>query len=157
MAMNTLDPKAPNTPTEYAIDVRRTAYTPMRRDWPYQLGAVVRAPLHTGFYYQCTSPGETGAYAPRLPRAEGETVQDGSVEWTARHPSGASLPAVSSVDWIIDPAGELTVPNTRIDGGILYPTFSGGVAGQSYEVTARVTWSNGQVEDVTVIIPVEQL
>lgn len=155
--MNTLDPKDPNTPTEYAIDVRRTVYAPMLRDWPYPQGAVVRAKIHTGFYYECTQAGETSAYEPRLPRADGEKVRDGSLEWTARHPANAALPSIQLVDWIVEPAGELTVTNTRVEGGIVYPTFSGGEAGSSYQVTARVTWSTGQVEDVTVVIPVANL
>lgn len=155
--MTTLSPKDPNTPTEYAIDPRRLAYPMMMRDWPYEEGAVVRAPQHTGWYYECTTPGETGHHYPRLPRADGETVQDGSVTWTAKHPQNALVPIVISVEWIITPAGELTVQSHRIENGILYPTLVGGVDGREYEVTARVTWSTPQQEDITVTIPVAQL
>lgn len=153
--MNVLDPKDPNVPTRYAIDVRRIAISTMRRDWPYSQGEVARAPVHTGFYYECTKAGETRGHHTALPRADGETVLDGSVEWTARDPSSVSLPNVSGVEWFVDPAGELAVASEDITNGILYPLLTGGVAGSQYALTARVTWSTGQAEDVTVVIPVE--
>lgn len=158
--MTTLAPKDPNTDTRYAIDARAAVTPVMRRDWPYSVGQIVKAPLHTGWYYEATTAGETEARVPRLPRADGETVQDGSVEWTARHPSSASLPSISAVEWIVEPAGELSVLSEQISHGILYPLLSGGVDGTQYEVTARVTWSiagGQQVEDVTVTIQVAQL
>jgi len=153
--MNVLDPKDPNTPTRYAIDVRRTAIATMRRDWPYEPGEVARAPLHTGWYYECVEAGETASSWPVFPRAAGETLRDGSVLWQTRHPSEVSLPSIASVEWFIDPPGELAVQAEEISNGILYPLLTGGRDGQRYELTARVEWSpTGQVEDVTVIIPV---
>lgn len=147
--------KDPDRDTRYEIDARRLVYGEMRRDRPYTAGSIVKAPRHTGYYYECTEAGETKHHWPDLPRADEETVQDGSVEWTARHPSSASLPAVSSVSWAVDPTG-LTVPSHDIEGGLIFPTFSGGTAGESYEVTATITWSTGQVDDLTLTLEVEQ-
>jgi hypothetical protein len=152
--VTTLDTKDPDRDAEYAIDARRLAYAEMRRDWPYEAGAFVKSPRHTGFYYECTTAGETKHNWPDLPRAANQTVADGSVVWTARLPSAATLPTISTVTWDVDPAGELAVDSERIEGGIVYPTLTGGVDGESYELTAHVTWSNGQVDDVTVTIPV---
>lgn len=155
--MSDLGAKDPNTDTEYAIDARRLAYSEMRRGWPYAAGVIVRAPRHTGFYYEATTAGETKHNWPDLPRAAAQTVADGSVVWTARHPDDAELPTISSVTWAVDPTGDLAVDSERIEGGIVYPTLTGGTAGVEYELTATITWSTGQVEDLTVTVPVEQL
>lgn len=152
----TLDSKDPNTDTEYAIDARRLAYSDMRRDWPYASGAITKALQHTGFYYEATIGGETAHRSPPLPRTEDGTVRDGTVEWTARHPDSVSLPTISSVTWEVDPPGALDVDSERIEGGIVYPTLTGGTDGVEYELTAHLEWSTGQVDDVTVTIPVEQ-
>lgn len=151
-----LDPKDPDADREYAIDARSLAYQEMRRSWPYGIGQFVRAPRHTGFYYEVTTAGETRHNWPELPRESGETVSDGSVVWTARHPTDADLPYVSSVIWSVDPSGELAVDSERVDGGIVYPTFTDGEDGADYEVTARLVWSTGQIDEVTVTIPVRQ-
>jgi len=150
----TLDAKDPDVDTEYAIDARRLAYQEMRRDWPYDAGKFVKAPRHTGFYYECTTAGETKHNWPDLPRAAAQTVQDGSAVWTARHPDDAELPTISGVTWDVDPVGELAVDSERIEGGIVYPTLTGGADGEDYELTAHITWSIGQVDDITVTIPV---
>ena len=152
--MTTLEAKDPGTDTEYAIDARRLAYQEMRRDWPYDAGVFVKAPRHTGFYYESTTAGETKHNWPDLPRAAAETVTDGSVVWTARRPEDATLPTISGVTWSVDPAGALAVDSERIEGGIVYPTLTGGTDGVDYELTAHITWSTGQAEDLTVTIPV---
>lgn len=147
--------KDPDRDTRYEIDARRLIFAEMRRDRPYAEGAIVKAPRHTGFYYECTASGETKHNWPDLPRADGETVQDGSVEWTARHPSSSSLPTVASVSWAVDASG-LTVPSHDIEGGLIFPTLSGGTDGESYEVTATITWPTGQVDDLTFTVEVGQ-
>jgi hypothetical protein len=156
--MTTLEAKDPDANKRYAIDVRLFGYEEMRRDWHYPIGKVVRAPWHTGFYYECTQDGETKRGYPPLPREDGLEVADGSVIWTARAPASASLPSIQSVSWLVDPttAAPLTVASTVIDGGIVYPVLSGGEDAVTYSLTAQLTWSNGQRDDVTVEIPVAQ-
>jgi hypothetical protein len=150
--MTTLAPKDPDTDIEYAIDARRLVYAEMRRDWPYEAGAITKAPRHTGYYYEATTAGETKHNWPTLPRAALETVSDGSVVWTARHPDDSALASVASVAWSVDDG--ISVVAERFESGIIYPTLSGGTDGVDYDLTARITWSTGQVEDVTVTIPV---
>lgn len=159
--MNVLAAKDPNADTEYAIDARAAIITAVRRDWPYSEGAVVKHPRHKGYYYEATMAGETSYAWPETlgsswPVEEGLTVVDGSVEWTARHPSSTDLPTISSVSWDVDPSGDLSVDSDRIDGGIVYPKLTGGADGMTYEVTAHITWSTGQRDDITVVIPVAQ-
>jgi hypothetical protein len=120
--------KDPDQDVTLEIDVRSLAYGEMRRGRPYTAGTFVRAPRHTGFYYECTTAGETKANWPELPRAEDETVQDGSVVWTARHPSDATLPTISGITWSVDDAA-LSVDSESIVGGLVFPTLSGGVGG----------------------------
>jgi hypothetical protein len=151
--VTTLGPKDPDVDTEYGIDARYLAYQEIRRSWPYGLGTVGRAPRHTGFYYEATTAGETKQHWPDFPREAGGTVEDGSVVWTAKHPNDVSLPSIASVSWAVSPSG-LTVGSERLDGGIVYPTLEDGVDGVDYEVTAHLTWSNGQQDDITVTIPV---
>lgn len=154
----TLEPKDPDTNAEYTLDVRAAVITSIRRDWPYQLGMIGKVPKHTGFYYECTTAGETKAFWPEFSRASGETVDDGSVVWTARHPDDSSLPTISAVTWgVAGDDDELEVASDRIEGGIIYPTLAGGTLGIDYELTAHITWSTGQQDDVTVTIPVRSL
>lgn len=155
--MTTLRAKDPNTDTEYAIDARQAVIGTARREWPYALGSIVKAQRHTGFYYEATTAGETKAHWPTFPVESDETLQDGSVIWTCKHPDDASLPTLSSVTWTISPTGELAVASQRLEGGIVYPTFEDGIVDVEYEVTAHITWSTGQEDDVTVTIPVAQL
>lgn len=155
---NIFGTKDPNANAVFELDARSLAYRVMRRDHPYTEGVVVKAPRHTGWYYEATSTGtkETKHNWPDLPRAEGETVLDGSVQWTARAPDSAGLPTISGVTWSIDPQGSLSIPSETIVGGFVYPNTTGGTAGVGYAVTARITWSTGQVDEFTGTIQVEQ-
>ena len=145
--------KDPDQDVTLEIDVRNLAYGEMRRGRPYTTGTFVRAPRHTGFYYECTTAGDTKAHWPELPRAAAETVTDGSVVWTARHPNDATLPTISSVTWAVDDAA-LSVDSESVVGGLVFPVLSGGLAGVTYTVTATVTWSTGQVDDVSFYVEV---
>lgn len=147
--------KDPDQDVTLEIDVRSLAYGEMRRSRPYTTNTFVRAPRHTGFYYECTTAGDTKAHWPDLPRAAGETVTDGSVVWTARHPSSATLPSISSVTWAVDDAA-LSVDSESVVGGLVFPTLSGGSAGVTYIVTATVTWSTGQIDDVSFYVEVAE-
>ncbi len=147
--------KDPDRDVVCELDARSVVSGVMRRDRPYVGGSIVKAPRHEGYYYECTTAGETSFYWPALPRTANATCVDGSVVWTARSPSSANLPTVSSVAWAVSPSG-LTVPTHYVEGGLIFPTFSGGAAGVSYEVTATITWSTGQVDDVTLTVDVAQ-
>ena len=150
-----LDEKDPDQDRAYAIDARWLAYHELKRDWPYAVGQIVKSPRHTGFYYECSIAGETRRHWPELPRAEGLTFSDGSVTWLARHPDDATLPTISTVTWDVSPSG-LSVAAETITGGVVEPVLAGGADGEDYELTAHVTWSTGQADDITVTIPVRQ-
>ena len=69
----------------------------------YNEGDVVR-PVGTrnGFVYKCTTPGTSGANEPTWPTTEDETVEDGSVVWTAVKSFALCTTDVSPADFTID-------------------------------------------------------
>lgn len=151
----TLDPKDPDVAATYSIDLHAVIVTDAARAQDFVVNSFVRPPFETGFYYEATTAGRTSAHFPiRWPRTAGETVQDGSVVWTARHPSSSTLPSISAVSWTV-PAG-LTL-DTQSEGAFLANvTLSGGVDGEDYEVTARVTMSDSRIVEQSIIVPVRQ-
>lgn len=151
---NLLETKDPDTDSLYEIDVRKIVTEVIRRDWPYAVDDLVKPHFGIGFYMLCTTAGETRHHLPdRYPRAEDLTMQDGSVVWTVKDPSDSGLPAITDAEWTISDAA-LTVDSQTFTGGILRPVFAGGVDGETYSLTARITWDNGRVEDVSFTLPV---
>ena len=112
----------------------------------------VRPQRGTGFYYECTTAGRTSAHYPTWPRAAAETVTDGSVVWTARHPTGSSIPTITSAVWTV-PTG-LTLDAQSEIGLVAFITVSGGTDGVDYDVLCRMTPSSGNVVEQTITIPV---
>lgn len=148
----TLDPKDPDVPATYSIDWRRELIGEALRQTEFVSGAVVRPQRGTGFYYECTTAGLTGRQYPTWPRAGGEVVRDGSVEWTARHPDDASVPTVSSAVWTV-PDGITKDSQSETDTHT-HITLSGGTDGEDYELTCRMTPSSGNAVDQSVTIEV---
>lgn len=102
----------------------------------------VRPISPTGFEYEATTGGQTGRKEPIWPLVIGQTVTDGSVVWTCRAVSTASLSAtVSNVAWSAD-AG-LTISSESLQGQSARALVSGGAEGQTYRVTAEATCSDG--------------
>lgn len=148
----TLAAKDPNVPATYSIDFHAELVRESIRDYAFTAAQFVRPQRATGFYYECTTAGRTSAYYPEWPREAGETVADGSVVWTARHPTGSSVPTISSVTWTV-PSG-LTLDSQSETGLVAYITLSGGTDGVDYEVLCRMTPSSGNVIEQTITIPV---
>ena len=117
-------------------------------------GEFVRAQRDTGFYYEITTAGITANQYPVWPRVAGETVQDGSAVWTARHPSTAVLPIVLSATWTL-PSG-IVLASQTLKPQLIQPTFSGGVAGEDYTLVVRVTPNAGNAFDLTFTLPVRE-
>lgn len=149
-------PKDPNVPKSYEIDVFFRFISEMHRSREFKVNDLARAPRDTGFYYKCTVAGRTSRSFPRsFPRVDTETLLDGSVTWTTIHPDSATAAVkIQTVDWTV-PAG-LTLDSQSESGHIAEATFSGGLDGEDYEVTARVTPNNGNAIDITITIPVRQ-
>lgn len=151
--MSELDPKDPDVEQEYAIDFSHVLVPFAPRSTDIGAGRVVRARRDTGWYYECTTPGRTSAEYPRMwPRESGATIQDGSVIWTARRPADVTVPTVQSAQWTV-PA-PLSEVSTSESGFLALIVVSGGVDGEDYALTCRMTPTTGKVIEQTITVPV---
>lgn len=110
----------------------------------------------TGFDYEVTTAGRTGGREPVWPKTLGATVTNGSVVFTARAGSTASMRAlVSTAVWESDVGLTLSEPSSS---DYVYTTYvSGGEAGSSYRITLRVTLSvGGEIKEQVMILPVTE-
>lgn len=103
-----------------------------------------------GFEYEVTAGGQCES-EPDWPTTLGETVTTGSVTFTCRAISNASLARViSSVVWI---GGTLTIGNDGIvntNGELeVFAQASGGNTGDTGEVVARITFGDGTIEEAS--------
>ena len=149
----TLEASDPDVPATYRIGWHDRLVEAAERRADVSAGQFLRYPnVDTGFYYEVTTAGRLAQHYPtRIPRAGGQTVQDGSAVLTARHPDDATLVAISSAVWTIE-AG-LTLDSQSESGFFTSITVSGGVDGEDYECTCRMTPSSGNAIEQTIIIP----
>lgn len=149
----TLGEKDPDVAAEYFVDFHDEIVQEATRRTTFESGVFLFYPRDTGFYYEVTTAGKTGAHYPHeIPRASGETVSDGSAVLTCRHPDDATIPEVSSVTWTV-PDG-IVKDSQREVGTIAYITLSGGTDGVDYEILCRMTPTAGDVIEQTITIPV---
>lgn len=149
----TLDPKDPDVAATYTIDWHDELVLPAFREYAFAAGVFVQAQRDTGFYYECTTAGRTARnYPHEWPRTAGETVNDGSVVWTCRHPSSSTVALVSSAVWTM-PSG-ITKDSQSESGALTSIVVSGGTDGVDYEVLCRMTPTIGSVMEKTITIPV---
>lgn len=80
------------------------------------------------------------------------SVIDYDIDWSKRLPNGDII-LVS--DWIV-PAG-ITMDSEESTDTATKIWLSGGIAGQSYALTNRITTAHGRVQDKTITITVKEL
>jgi hypothetical protein len=104
-----------------------------------------------GYEYECLIEGQTGTREPRW--ADG--IQDGSITWLQRAISSASLfrtvAGADKVEWITD--GNITVSSTAVVAGSVVQVsafHSGGIEGEIHRVIARITFTDGSIEDFAI-------
>lgn len=149
----TVDSKDPDVNAEYDVDFRDALVLHATRNQNFEANDVLWYPRDTGWYYVVTTAGRTNFSFPEsLPRADGETLTDGSAVLTCRHPSSSSLPTLSAVDWTV-PTG-LSLVSQRQVGMRAFITLSGGTDGVDYDVLCRMTPTIGNVIEKTITIPV---
>lgn len=80
---------------------------------------------------------------------------DYAFDWSADYLDGQIL---SGSQWSVDPvhAGGIAVEAHAFDAVRTSATLSGGVEGHSYRITNRVTLSDGQVDERSIVLRVEQ-
>lgn len=120
-------------------------------DTPFATGVRVRptlAALRSGFEFESSGGQSNGKKEPKWPTALGETVQDGSITWTAVALSvNGLLERVSAVAWVA-PVGITVNPRVAVDEAGLQETLadiSGGTSGTTYEIRADVTTTIGNI------------
>lgn len=88
----------------------------------FQAGQYVLPEIDTGFEYECTTPGRTAAVAPRIwPSKTGETVEDGTVVWTARPFGGLAIDDVTDSQVVIvsnSPGFTIATPLPAFQNGL---------------------------------------
>ncbi|MGV3730736.1 MAG: hypothetical protein ACO1NN_08270 [Sphingopyxis sp.] len=80
---------------------------------------------------------------------------DFEFDWAAAYPGG---PAVVASDWSVEPVeeGGVTVAGAAHDLMEVTVTLAGGIAGHVYRVTNRVTMSDGQIDERSMTMRVEE-
>jgi hypothetical protein len=114
-------------------------------------------PNQNGYVYQNGSQqGQTGALEPAWPNPAAQTVQDGSVTWTALTPVNAGEDQIQSVVWsqVAPPDPLLTISAQANSEVIASALIGGGTSGNIYTVLATVTMVSGAVYPIQIIITV---
>jgi hypothetical protein len=112
-------------------------------------GDTVRPTTTSGFYAECTSSGITDTDEPVWPTATGETVTDGTVEWTM-HSDDFELEAgdtIQSSSWTAD-SDDVTMDNAGSDDDDVWVRVTA-VPDASYFVLTNeleILRSNGNTE-----------
>lgn len=80
---------------------------------------------------------------------------DFEFDWAAAYPGG---PAVIASEWAVEPVeeGGVTVVGVTHDLMEVTVTLAGGIAGHVYRVTNRVTMSDGQIDERSMTMRVEE-
>lgn len=147
--------KDPESTEEFGVDFTRrlTRWWETRRD--YSTSTRVRSRTKAGYEWECTTGGQSGLAEPRWPTTVATTVTDGSVTWTCRAISTASLTStVSSVTWTPDTA--ITSASAALSGQIATANLSGGIDGTDYDVKVAATLADGRVLVKRCILPVRK-
>ena len=142
--------KRPADKRTYTFTFDRALEELWRPGAEYGLAEYVRPTVPNGFEYECTNAGQSDQSEPDWPVAIAGTIDDGSVEWTARD---FDTNASDTINTYV-----VTVPaGLTNDADVLLGTatgitvkLSGGTLGQSYDVEVEATTVAGEVVTETV-------
>ena len=137
----------------YQIDFSRALEEIRAPGRAYSLLDYVRPPTPTGFEYECTAAGQTGQSQPAWPDTIGETVEDGSVVWTARAFGENASNTITTIT--VTPETGIIVDASSFNGPIVDVTLSGGTAGEVYDVAVKVDTASGDEYEDTLRITVK--
>lgn len=138
---------------EYSVDWSDFLANYWTAGQAYGLGNRVRSRLVKGLEWEATTAGASGTREPRWPTTVGATVSDGSIVWTCRASSNASLrTTIATSTWSADTG--VTLSNDTTDGAAAMVYVGGGTDGQSYQVRNRVTFADGTRDEAELTIAV---
>jgi hypothetical protein len=151
-------PKHPDATLDYAVDFEEQCARLWARLTDFGAGERIRifsGGKSVGFEFEPTTPGRSGTRTPLFPAVVGETVPDGSIVWTCRALSSASLLRTISgtPTWEVDDDA-VTASGETVSGLKAIANLAGGDDGEDYTVTVTATTSDGLIIPKTVILPV---
>lgn len=133
---------------DYAVSFAAECVRYRDPDTSYAINACVRPVKATGLQYRAAAAGRSGTQEPRWPEVAGQTVQDGSVVWTAEAISTASLiRTLSGATWTADAGLTASGSSVDADACAAIANISGGTLGQSYLVRVAGTFSDGRTKN----------
>lgn len=124
-----------------ALSLFRECANFWRANEAYEAGEHIRPNRATGFAYQCTTAGSSGAREPVWPTTIGATAPDGSVVWTCAAAAGNGVTAISAPSAVSEPTG-LTITNVAVSESTkILATYSapGSTAGQDFDAVFSFT------------------
>lgn len=105
----------------------------------FALNEHIRPTNSTGYSYEATTGGVSGAVEPVWPKAIGATVVDGSVTWTCRAADANGLNAITSPSGASDPTG-LTISGVAVSESVkILATYAGGTLHKQYDAVFSFT------------------
>jgi hypothetical protein len=122
-------------------------------EYLYQLGQAVRPSRANGYLAVCTRYGLSGFREPIWPgvadaalAGELAGVQIGSCEWIMKRPESASIPAISSHNYTIEPSGLVVLSSSIVvDSRTTLLNLDGATAlAGEYTITAEIIDSIGR-------------
>lgn len=152
--------KHPDATLDYAVDFEEECARTWSRLTDFVAGERIRVftgGKSVGFEFEPTTPGRSGLRFPYLPSVIGDTVADGSVVWTCRAISSASLLRTISgtPTWeIADDDGDVTISGETVSGFKGIANLAGGEDEEDYVITVTASTSDSLVIPKTVILPV---
>ncbi len=145
--------KDPAEKLDYAVNFERSLSRFWRSGESHTTTQRVRPNKPDGFEYECTSAGQTG---DREPKFTATTTPDGSVVWTRRALSAASLVTtiVGTPTWT--PPTGIAVSGESIANNITVAFIEDGVDGHDYSVLITATCADGTIRSKVCILPVRR-
>lgn len=107
----------------------------------YDVGDYVRPMWPNGFEYECTNAGQTAQDAPDWPVVIASTIDDGSVQWTARDYGINASDTITSKAVTADTG--ITIDSSSLEGTEVIATLSGGTPGKVYDVQFKAINASG--------------
>lgn len=124
-----------------ALSLYRECANFWRANEAYGLGEYIRPNRATGYSYECTTAGSSGAREPVWPTSIGATVPDGSVTWTCAPAAANGVTAISAPTASSEPTG-LAITNVSVSESTkILATYSapGSTFGQDFDAVFSFT------------------
>ena len=148
--------KAAGEVITYRVDFARALEDVWQPGREYANGDYARPSMPNGFEYQASGGAavQSAQDEPAWPITIGETIDDGSVTWTATAFGFNASDTVASRIVTVDPG--LTIDASGIDGTRVNVTVSGGSANKVYDLQVEIQTTAGDEYAETIRITVTE-